>query len=244
MARPRRSYSRLRAYREKQIKKRLFFTSVVTSAVLAFIILYGFDYFPAWVEFITKVVNPNVEVTNQVKEAPLPPVLEPLPDHLNTPKPQIRGTAMAGTVVKLFLDGSLLGETLVNKEGIFSYQPDEVIADGQHKLTALAVLNGVESQLSQPITFDIDTTKPELVIETPSEGETITIPAGGDKVIEVTGQSESGVKVTVNDRLATVKLDGSFRVKIPVEAGEQELKVVGEDKAGNQTTVQIKVVVR
>ncbi len=243
MARRLKSYSRLRAYKEKQIKKKLFIVSILTTSIFTFVFLYGLNYLPSWVEFITNLVNRQAKVTTQIAEKPLPPSLDPIPEYVNESKIKIQGTALPGSIIKLFLDGNFLGETVVDKQGSFSYLPTSKIADGKHKLTSLVVAQQQESDLSEPINFILDTTEPELVIESPEADNQINLTADDDKIIKVTGQSESGVKVEVNQRLAKVSVDGSFEVDIPVEAGEQEIKAVSTDKAGNQKEVTIKVTV-
>jgi len=176
------------------------------------------------------------------EELVLPPQIDSLGEYVNTSKPEISGSAMAGKVVRVFLDGNLLEETLADKDGRFSFTVSKPIADGTHKLTALIVSGQKESDLSWPITFVVDTTDPELVIESPVEDKEVSVKLETEPFILVSGQSESGVKVVVNDRLARVKIDGSFQVKVPVEKeGDFQIKAVATDKSGNSTEVAFNV---
>ncbi len=236
------TYSRLRAKKEKELKKRLFIVLVMFTSIVSFIFLYGLNYFPSWVEFITNLVSTNDTSSLSNQEILLPPQIDPLPEYINTPKPEITGSALAGKTVKLFLDGNLIGETLSDKNGRFSFVPKNSIADGVHKLTALVVSGSNESKLSWPVTFVVDTKEPELVIESPTKDNKIKVDFDQQPFIVVKGQSESGVKVVVNNRLAPVKMDGSFSVKVPVEKeGNFIITAVATDKAGNTTHVELKV---
>ncbi len=236
------TYSRLRAKKEKELKKRLFVVLVALSSVFSFIFLYGLNYFPSWVEFITNLVNKNNANNPVAQEILLPPQIDPLPEYINVSKPEISGSALAGKTVKLFLDGNLLGETLSDKNGRFNFLPDNPIADGVHKLTALVVSGSNESDLSWPVTFVVDTKEPELVIESPTTEKEVVVNFDQQPFVVVTGQSESGVKVRVNERLATVKIDGSFSVKVPVEKeGDFNIIAVATDKAGNSSKVELTV---
>ncbi len=241
MRKARTSYSRLLAYKKKQLRKKLFWYSLLTTAVLTVIGLYGVKYFPRWIDFITSVVNQNEKVMVVENEALLPPTLQALPEYVNTPTPEIRGTAMSGKIVELFLDGSKLGETVSSKDGQFIFVPREKIADGKHKLTAQLREGKNESSLSLSVVFVVDTTPPDLVIESPEDGAKLSFGPDEELVTEVKGQSEAGVEIRVNDRLAKVDIDGSFTVMVPLQKGENTLKAVSVDKAGNSTEKKIKV---
>ncbi len=203
--------------------------------------LYGVRYFPQWIDFITNLVNQNKKVVVVENETLLPPTLQALPEYINNPKPEIKGTAMPGKVVELFLDGSKLGETVSSKDGQFTFIPSEKIADGKHKLTAQLKEGKNESSLSLAVVFVVDTTPPDLVIESPEDGAKLDFGPDDELVTEVKGQSEAGVEVRVNDRLAKVDIDGSFTVLVPLQKGENTLKAVSVDKAGNSTEKEIKV---
>ncbi len=194
-----------------------------------------------WVNLITDVVNQNHYSNSIQKEALLPPTIQALPEYINTPRPRIKGTSMPGKTVVLFLDGNKIGQTLVDKNGQFSFEISQEIPDGKHKLSGQIKDGPNESSLSLPIVFIVDTTAPELVIESPQDGADIKLKKSGEKIIEVKGQSEAGVVIKVNNRLAKVNLDGSFSVRVPVKEGDQVLKAVSLDKAGNSTQKDIKI---
>ncbi len=238
------SYSRLLAYKRRQLRKKLFWYSLLTTAIVTVVILYGLEYFPRWVDIITTLVNRNqqtVAVPNSVSL--LPPTLQPLPEYTNDATPEIKGTAMPGKVVELFLDGNRLGETVSDKNGQFVFTPTKKIADGKHKVTAQLREGKNESSLSLPVVFVVDTTPPDLVIESPEDGAKLTFNKDDELVTTVKGQSEAGVEIKVNDRLAKVDIDGGFEVEVPLKEGENTLKAVSTDKAGNSTEKEIRVTV-
>ena len=61
------------------------------------------------------------------------------------------------------------------------------------------------------------------------------------RIPSVDGMTYDNVTVTINDRMVVIKTDNSFSYTYPLNDGDNILKIVATDAAGNQTTVQRKV---
>ena len=59
--------------------------------------------------------------------------------------------------------------------------------------------------------------------------------------ISVSGATDPGDSVSVNDRLAIVDKDGNFSYSLDLNSGDNKIKVVSSDPAGNQTTKELTV---
>lgn len=76
-------------------------------------------------------------------------------------RPTINGTAQAGMTVSVYIDGKLVGSTLVGANGEWSVTPTTDLLDGEHSITAKAT-NGVGnvSDPTGPYPIVVDTTPP------------------------------------------------------------------------------------
>ncbi|WP_455846480.1 Ig-like domain-containing protein, partial [Pantoea agglomerans] len=99
----------------------------------------------------------------------------------NDARPEIRGTALPGQEVAIYLDDVLQGTVIANENGQWSWTPNTDLTDGTHNFRADA-----EGPFGEPVS----TGKFELVIDTtaPDAG---TIGAE-DNVGAITGPVESG----------------------------------------------------
>ena len=94
---------------------------------------------------------------------------------------------------------------------------------------------GNQEQVRQ-LTFKIDTTAPQVTITTPLEGS-----ATGNANIAVTGRTEAGSSVVINNIPATTQATGDFTGPVTLHEGSNAIQVVATDIAGNvgQTRVNV-----
>ncbi len=80
----------------------------------------------------------------------------------------LKGTGGIGETLSVFEGATLLGTTLIDKAGNWSFKP--TLADGAHKLTVTG--GDVAGNVSAPVTVNltVDTTPPPLVIVSPAIG--------------------------------------------------------------------------
>lgn len=152
----------------------------------------------------------------------------------------ITGTAPSTDLtIQLFDNDAPLGETSVENDQSFSFQTDELI-DGSHTLLALALDNEDTIQYtSSEITFEIDTSAPEVedIEFSPNTG----IKTG--EILEITVTSEPNVfqgAVVFNVDIAELEQDPTDSTKYvasiqaPLEPGTYPLDVILVDELGNE----------
>ena len=81
---------------------------------------------------------------------------------------------------------------------------------------------------------------PDLEINQPGENETVY-----QSNLEIKGKTESSeIKITVNDRLVVLEKEGEFNYLYELSEGENLIKVIAQDSAGNETEKELAVTYR
>ena len=139
----------------------------------------------------------------------------------NDATPVISGTAVAGSTVNIYLDGSATPvATIVATDGTWSFT-SAALGEGPHSFTATATLDGVTSGLSGAATVTVDLTVPDA----PTIG-TVT-----DDVAPFTGPLTSGD--TTNDTRPTFSGTGTAGETITLYEGTTVLGSVVIGPTGN-----------
>ena len=152
-------------------------------------------------------------------------------------KPTVTGTAEANATVTITLDGGASLTVTADGSGRWSYTPAAALADGIHKVKAVAKdAAGNESPSSVEISYTIDTQPPAPpVIGAPVNGAWISSPRP-----VIAGQAEAGATVALYLDAApagTMTADGSGTWTYPwptdLADGAHSLKATAADAAGN-----------
>ncbi|WP_093134736.1 S8 family serine peptidase [Salinibacillus kushneri] len=146
----------------------------------------------------------------------------------------VTGTASPTTTVELMNNGELAGTAEVGENGEFEIPVG--LTEGENELKAISKLDGTMTGESETVSVTLDTTNPELTINSPEDGskfnrETVTV--------EGTVEDSNLDWVEVNGQKADVSDDGSYSKRILLDNGANDIEVVAKDLAGNQTTDSI-----
>ena len=153
-------------------------------------------------------------------------------DHItNDNTPMLTGTAEANSTVKVYDGATLLGSTIANGSGAWTYTT-AVLSDGVHSLTATDTdAAGTTSTASTELSLTIDTTPPVPVIT----GETVL----RGSYVSLTGTSEPYSTVSIYDGTSGTLLgtamtaaSGSWSL-LRVRTTATVFKVTAVDLAGN-----------
>ena len=79
---------------------------------------------------------------------------------------------------------------------------------------------------------------PEAEVTEPQDGTEFDAKS---KLITISGKTEAGVKIYLNDRFFLPKADGTFSSSYSLNAGENILKIKFVDEAGNEVEIERKV---
>lgn len=122
-------------------------------------------------------------------------------------RPTVIGTAQAGTKVSIYVDGALVGSTLVGTNGEWSYTPTTDLVDGLRNITAKATSAvGNVSDLTGPYPIIVDTTPP--VQPLPADATL------WDDVGQITGQISNGTVTDDNTPTFVGKAEANATVVI------------------------------
>lgn len=187
-------------------------------------------------------VKPNT--TNDIKSAKddvlyiAPPVINPINEATKSAQISVSGYAGDKQTVKLYVNGKFINKTTVNKDKQFTFQ-NVPLEKGNNEIKAKATTDkDKESDYSQVLNINYIDKAPTLDISFPQDGQTIS---KDNNPIKITGKTNSGVKVTVNDFWAISNDDGSFSYPLSLKDGDNTLKIVATDGAGNQTSKELKI---
>ncbi|WP_235186730.1 Ig-like domain-containing protein, partial [Serratia sp. DD3] len=208
----------------------------------------------------TTVASPEYSITIRTG-APVPPVITSVEDNVgpvteplqkgkvtddNTPT--LKGTAVAGGIVKVYDDGEVIGSVKVENNGSWSFTPETALIDGNHNLTATVTDEiGVTSKPTGIFDIMVDTKAPALVTDlvVTDDVGSVTGPISTDETTDdntptLSGKAEPNSVVTVwdNDEVIGTALvndqgNWSFTPSTPLNNGPHDLTTTVTDPAGN-----------
>lgn len=162
--------------------------------------------------------------------------------------PTLSGKAEAGSTVRVYDGGILLGNTVADSAGKWSYTPSRALLDGEHVFTITAQDKaGSTSEESNSFSISIDTIPPatpviELVYD--DQGSRTGYLSSGDWTDDskptISGSADPFAKVVIRDHgleIGYAIADGegkwSFEPFLPMGLGPHKLTAEATDAAGN-----------
>jgi len=204
--------------------------------VLIFIILkYGLPFLVQTSLLVAGIKNkPETSSSNSSISFVSPPVLDPLPSATNSAQIQVLGNALNAESVNLYVNGDLVDKQKVKEDNTFRFE-DVQIKKGDNSIGVKSkTKEGKESDFAN-LSINYKDSQPTLSIDTPSDNQTFS---KDQNSVQVTGKTDIGVKVTVNDYWAIVEENGKFSYTLALKDGENKIKITATDDAGNKTELQ------
>lgn len=168
--------------------------------------------------------------------APLAPFLDTIPEATNKDIIDINGRSEPGVKVLLFIDGTQTQDTIADADGNFSFFsipvglfPVQIYATAEDE-------SANQSSKSTVYSISKDTEEPEIEIITPKPDEVFKSTGHS---YQVTGKTEAGATVLINDLLAVINPEGDFSASLRLEEGTNEIRIKATDKAGNETETSV-----
>lgn len=234
--------SHLKKSLEKKSKRSLLITSVGIILFIIIIIIFGQS---ALVNFSILLGrgkdSQNTLETDKISTDIIisAPELSSQLDATNSAKIDINGSIFTDLKVqiRLYRQDELIDVIDINEENSFTFKDIELI-EGSNKLKSVAVYKGKTSENSNILTINYLKNNPTLNIEYPKDGISLS---GGNTAITIKGKTDSGNTVSVNGYKAIIKNDGNFTYDLTLTSGENKIKIISTDKAGNTTEKEIKI---
>ena len=168
-----------------------------------------------------------------------PPTLNPAATATNSATITITGFAQKDQSVSLYVNNQLVDKTSVENGNNFHFSSVALQA-GQNTIQAKAETdNNKESGFSNSITVSYLKTPPSLSIDQPQDGQGFS--KDSSPTVSIEGQTDTGANVTVNGSWAIVDDQGKYNYLYTLKDGDNDIKVVATDQAGNQTTKEIHI---
>lgn len=229
--------SRLRRSEERREKRRILLAVSGTIAIVAFLGLFGVKLLEGFSLFLDRLrgATPTGQSTAALI---LPPVLDPPVEATNSATITITGRGQPDLTFILYVNEKEFKKLTVAGDGNVTIEEVE-LNEGKNPISAkLSDDKGNLSNLSNLVSVLFKKGVPALEITSPADGATVF----GDKnTVVVSGNTNPENQVTVNDRFVVVRSDGSFEYVFSIREGENTIKVVATDLAGNQTTEERRV---
>ncbi|WP_370939851.1 Ig-like domain-containing protein, partial [Enterobacter hormaechei] len=165
-------------------------------------------------------------------------------------RPQISGTAKAGSTVTIMDGSNVLGTTTAGADGTWSFTPSVDLGRGEHTFTATAKdpMGNESASSSWTVTIDTDApVKPTIDAALDDVGTVQGALSNGsstdDPTPTLSGKAEAGSTVKIYDQNGllgevTAKADGtwSFSPVAKLPEGEHRFHVTATDRAGNTSS--------
>ena len=223
------SYSRLeRIEKAKNIRSAFIFILVSALGLLLFIFA-GLPTFARISSFLFDLKGGLTPFDKNDITPPAPPRFEPIPETTNNEKLEIKGSAEPGSSVVLYLNTES-EDVLADSEGKFNFQV--TLSEAESQIWALSKdSSGNKSQQSLIYTVILDKKAPEIEIISPAEAKSFY--GSKQRQQNISGKSESGSSVFINERVVVVEAGGTFSFATTLSEGDNTFNIKAQDAAGN-----------
>lgn len=229
--------SRLRRSLERQTKRTLFLTIFGIIVILLLLVTFGIPFLINLSLVFEK--SKDADTTQDTKSETYiqPPVLNETFSATNSAAISVDGIADEGDSLVLYVNDEKKEEIDRPSNKKFTF-PDVHLDKGENTIKVKAVIDKNKSNFSNELQVAFILDAPSLSIDDPADGKTFS---KDFNTAVVTGKTDPKVKVTVNGFWAIVDSDGKYQYTLPLQNGENQIKVVATDEAGNKTEKEIKV---
>jgi len=232
------AYSRLSRVTERKEKRRLVLAIAGIVGIFILILAFGVKALIGFSLLVEKLRGSPPAPTQQSQTIILPPTIDPPNTATNSATISVTGKGQSGLTLILYVNNSEFKQTPIKQDGTFLMNSVPLTSGANTISAKLTDTKGNLSDLSNIISITYGNTPPKLVVSDPADNSTVN---GDPNTVTVNGMTDDNVAVTINDRVVVIKTDNSFSYSYPLNDGDNILKIVATDAAGNQTTIQRKV---
>lgn len=235
---PQYSYRQSLKKEERKIYRRIALLIVAFFAILLIIWFMGTSFINT-LSYIQRGNPTDTTTTDNADDLPLlAPVIDKLPDAINTDSITVSGQTTIKISVKLFVNTKETTSATSDDSGAFKFE--NVKLNLGANLIKVVVENKAKEKEESSFSINVDKTKPALVLNGPVDGAAYP---SSTKTVNVNGTTEPNAIVHISGNQAVVDDSGKFSYNLPVIAGENAIEVNSVDEAGNATIVKLTVTV-
>lgn len=229
-----------RRYRKKlaaRSRRNFVFTLILVGILIYSTLTWVLPSFIGSIDFVKNITRQSKKSSPPPSQESVlaPPVLNIPYEATNTAQINISGYGTPYSKVKLYLDGEPKQTTDVSSNGSFTFE-NVTLFLGTNNIYGITLDDtDKESLPSKTIKLIYNNEKPVLAVSEPEDGKKIQ---GGDKKIKVSGKTDPGIKVFVNDMQVIVGSDGNFAIDQSLNDGDNTISIKAQDSALNFSEVQ------
>lgn len=233
-----RNRSRLSSQLEKKTKRNLVLSVLGIIAVIFLIFKLGIPLITNLGLFISN-AKESQEATKKKSTVYIPtPILDPTYSATHSATVDISGRIPQKFTIKLYVNDTVVDKLTPENDNTFTFKGIS-LEKGTNTIQAKAENDEKkESDFSNVITIVYKNEKPNLTIDNPPDGKTFS---KDENTAQVMGTTDTGNKVTVNGFWAIVNSEGTFSYNLPLQNGENTIKIIATDEAGNTAEMERKV---
>ena len=230
--------ARSRLYKSQE-KKLLRKSILYIVGIIVIIILLIKVAIPALVNFslflATLRGDSNTSTSKNSQNYIMPPIFATTFSATNSATVSVNGTAAAKEQVILYVNNNPTDTTDVKDDGTFVFK-NITLSPGINTIKAKAKKDNKTSDFSDSFTISFANKQPTLTVDTPHDGDTYH-----QSTIQVYGKTDPDDKVTVNGFWAIVDVNGQYSYNLNLSQGDNQIKIISQDSAGNQSERDLKV---
>lgn len=228
--------SRLTKNVENRTRKNIYLSIIGIIIVLFLLMKFGIGILVNFSLFLAgSKDNQSLQNTNKI-DFLTPPTLNPIQSATNSAKIIITGKSSKDTTVELFVNNDLEDETETDEDGNFAFTPS--LKPGINQIKARAKFEDKKSDFSTTFNVNYTNSAPLLEVTSPSDGQTYK---KDQNTASVQGKTDQGVNITVNGFWAVIDEVNNFSYTLPLQNGDNEIRIVAIDQAGNRSEKTIRV---
>jgi len=230
-------YSRLASVEEKKNIKNAYFYIVLSILALVFLVFFGIPLLVKFAGFVGDLGKSNKPVEINDITPPAPPHFNDVPEFTNKETLNVTGKSENGAIIIITANGDT-SEVVANNDGDFNFTFN--LNDGENTIDAKAKDQASnESTQSKTFTTVYDNTEPKLEVTNPADGSSFY--GNGQRQLTIKGSVDEKVALTINERMISVKDDGTFSYATTLSEGENKFEVKSIDPAGNEASTSLTV---
>ena len=226
--------SRLSRRIEQKTKKNLLLSVLGIILVLLLVFKFGLPLLINLSLFLSGSKGGEAQLENKASFI-APPILNSFPQATSSANITISGISSKDETIKLYINDGFVQETKTKEDGTFSFE--EEIKLGENTIKVKAAVGDKESEFSKSITIALKSAPPSLNVSSPSDNQSFK----DQNTVDIQGTTDPDVKITVNGFWAITDSQGLFSYRLPLQSGENKIKITATDIAGNKTEKEIKV---
>lgn len=229
--------SRLTLKTEKRTRKTILLTSLGILIILILLIKFGVSLLVGFSVFLAGTKNQASTNSNSSENTFIAaPVLNPLPNATNSAEIIISGKSQSDKTIKLYINNALKDTVQTDKNGNFSFS--QTLSAGNNLIQTKTQQNNKLSDFSNSFTVSFKNSAPSLTIDSPSDNQSFS---KDQNSVNVTGKTDVNASVTINGFWAIINENNNYSYNLPLQNGDNQIKVIATDMAGNKTEKDLKV---